>query len=138
MSEDGVITFVGVAHPWMCDAMGHMNVRHYAAMFDDASFQLLGQIGGPEQTGLGWADAKLEIEFRHETTAGTLLTIRSHVEKIGNSSISYAHVMRGTLDGVLHATARTVTVRFDLQARSKAALDAELRTRADALILKAG
>lgn len=28
-------TFVGVAHPWMCDAMGHVNVRHYAAMLYD-------------------------------------------------------------------------------------------------------
>ncbi len=48
MTFQDLTTYVGVAHPWMCDTMGHMNVRHYAAMFDDASFQLLGHIAGTE------------------------------------------------------------------------------------------
>lgn len=136
---DGVVTFMSVAHPWMCDAMGHVNVRHYAAMFDDAGFQFLGRIAGDEaadQT-LGWADVRGETDFLHETPAGALLTIRSRVEKVGTSSLVCMHVMTGSHDGVLHARARFVTVRFDLVARRKAELSPALRARAEALMAPA-
>lgn len=132
MSERGILTYAGVAHPWMCDAMGHLNVRHYVAMFDDASFQLLGRIAGPEDAdgGLGWADVRMEIDYRDETAAGTLVTVYSRVEKVGRSSLAYLHEMRGTLDGGLRAQMRTVTVRFDLRRRSKIELDPATRQRA--------
>ena len=29
-----------VAHPWMCDVLGHLTTRHYVAMFDDAAYHL--------------------------------------------------------------------------------------------------
>jgi len=35
-----------IVHPWLCDVMGHMNVRHYIGMFDDASYQLLADATG--------------------------------------------------------------------------------------------
>ena len=38
-------TFRGVAAPWLCDAMGHMNTRHDAAMFDDALLHSLVKLG---------------------------------------------------------------------------------------------
>ena len=81
-----VVTFLGVVHPWMCDQMGHLNVRHYAAMFDDASFQFLGRICPSEvnrEAGLGWADVRCEIDYKHETPVGTLLTITSEVVRVG-------------------------------------------------------
>ena len=135
MSEQGVVTYAGVVHPWMCDTMGHLNVRHYVAMFDDASFQLLGRVTGKEdpEAGLGWADVRMEIDYKHETPVGTLVTIRSRVEKVGASSLTYAHEMSGTLDGVVHALMRTVTVRFDLRRRGKVELDPATRERALAL-----
>lgn len=136
MAAQTLITYVGVAHPWMCDTMGHMNVRHYAAMFDDASFQLLGHIAGVEaasEPGRGWADVRSEVEYKHETKAGELLTIRSRVVKLGRSSITFEQVMSGTLDGVVHAVNRTTTVRFDLQARTAISLEPAARVRAEAL-----
>jgi len=132
-----LVTFVGVAHPWMCDTMGHMNVRHYAAMFDDASFQLLGHIAGldgHEANGVGWADVRTEIDYKHETRAGTLLTIRSTVVKLGRTSVTFEQVMSGTLDGVVHAQSRTTSVRFDLAARASVPLDAGMRERAGKLL----
>ena len=132
MSERGIVTYAGVIHPWMCDAMGHLNVRHYVAMFDDASFQLLGRIAGQGDADnrLGWADVRMEIDYKHETSAGTLITVYSHVEKIGASSIVYLHEMYGTLDDVLHAQMRTITVRFVLRQRSKIELDPAIKRRA--------
>lgn len=137
MSIQPLTTYVGVAHPWMCDTMGHMNVRHYAAMFDDASFQLLGHIAGIEagsDPDRGWADVRAEVEYKHETKAGTLLTIRSRVIKLGRSSVTFEQVMSGSLDGVVHAVNRTTTVRFDLQARAAIALEPDARTRAETLL----
>jgi acyl-CoA thioester hydrolase len=132
LSERGIVTYAGVVHPWMCDAMGHLNVRHYVAMFDDASFQLLGRVTGKEdpEAGLGWADVRMEIDYKHETAVGALVTVYSRVEKVGTSSLTYLHEMRGTLDNVLHAQMRTVTVRFDLNRRSKIHLDPATKQRA--------
>jgi acyl-CoA thioester hydrolase len=137
LSAKGIITYAGVAHPWMCDEMGHLNVRHYVAMFDDASFQLLGRIAGPDadKKRLGWADVRMEIDYHRETAAGTLLTIHSAVEQIGSTSLTYVHVLEGSVDGIVRARAKTTTVRFDLTARSKVALGDDARRRAEALIL---
>jgi len=140
MPDHSFVTYVGVAHPWMCDVMGHMNVRHYAAMFDDASFQLLGHIAGSQglaDTSSGWADVRCEVEYKHETRPGALLTIRSHVLKIGRSSLTFEQIMSGSLDSVVHAINRTVSVRFDLVGRVAISLDAGMRTRAEALQAKA-
>lgn len=138
-SLDGVITFVGVAHPWMCDSMGHMNVRHYMAMFDDASFQLLGRLDGAQnEKSLGWADVRHEIEYRHETSAGELLTIHTRVTRIGRSSVTYRHVLVGSLAGELHAEATINSVRFDLERRQAIEIDADTRSRAEALTFDAG
>jgi acyl-CoA thioester hydrolase len=132
-----LVTFVGFTHPWMCDVMGHVNVRHYAAMFDDASFQLLGHVAGRDGndgSGIGWADVRTEIDYKHETKAGSLITIRSHVVKVGRTSITFEQVMSGSLDDIVHAVSRTTSVRFDLAARAAVPLDDAMRGRASALL----
>ncbi len=135
--DKSLVTFVGVAHPWMCDVMGHLNVRHYAAMFDDASFQLLGHIAAEAThpgARVGWADVRTEIDYKDEIEAGSLLTIRSHVVKMGRSSVTFEQVMSGSLDGIVHAICRTTSVRFDLSARASVALDEAMRERASSLM----
>lgn len=131
----GLVTFVGVAHPWMCDVMGHMNVRHYAGMFDDASFQLLGHIAGkiPDDS-FGWADVRATTEYKQEVPAGDLLTIRSYVLKVGRSSIIFRQMMVGSLDGELRAVNETTTVCFDKIARRSTELGPDMRVRAEKLL----
>ncbi|WP_296745772.1 thioesterase family protein [Mesorhizobium sp.] len=133
MSES-LVTYVGVTHPWMCDRMGHVNVRHYAAMFDDASFQILGHIAGQDASEAGWADVRTETEYRHETRAGALVTIHSHVVKVGRTSVTFEQVMSGSSDGIVRAVSRTTSVRFDLEARAATPLDDAMRQRAQALL----
>ena len=90
----GIETGRAVVHPWLCDSMGHLNTRHYAAMFDDASFHLLGALAGPaegETLGRGWADVRHVHEFRREARAATLLVTRSAVTRIGTKSLTYRH-----------------------------------------------
>lgn len=130
----GLVTFVGVVHPWMCDVMGHMNVRHYAGMFDDASFQLLGHIAGkiPDE-GFGWADVRSTTDYKKEVPAGELLIIRSQVVRVGRSSITFRQIMAGSIDGELRATNETTSVCFDKIARVSLELEHQMRIRAKEL-----
>jgi acyl-CoA thioester hydrolase len=131
----GLVTFVGVAHPWMCDVMGHMNIRHYAGMFDDASFQLLGHVAGKiPDGGFGWADVRSTTEYKQEVPAGDLLTIRSHVLKVGRSSITFRQMMAGSLDGELRAVNEVTSVYFDKVARRSTELGSDMRVRAEKLL----
>jgi acyl-CoA thioester hydrolase len=133
-----LVTCVGVAHPWMCDTMGHMNVRHYMAMLDDASFHLLGHLTGVEKDkSLGWADVRHEIDYKHETPAGTLITVRSRVIRVGRTSVTYGHSLEDTLEGEVHAESTVISVRFDLVQRKAIELDPETRRRAEALLAEA-
>lgn len=126
-----------VAHPWLCDQMGHLNTRHYAAIFDDASFHFLGRIAPrAEQAAAnrGWADVKLTIEFAHEVALGTVLVVRTALIRLGTKSLTYRHELRDGETDALHATCESVTVLFDLERRAAAPFEGELRARADALL----
>lgn len=137
MSNAPLTTYIGVTHPWMCDTMGHVNVRHYMAMFDDASFQLLGHLTGPDEPAkdLGWADVRCDIEYRHEILPGTPVTVHSAISRIGRSSLTYVHRLSGTADAILRAQASIITTRFDLLRRCSVPLEAALRGRAEGLLI---
>lgn len=130
-------TMIAVAHPWFCDTMGHMNVRFYSAIFDDASSVFVSRLGGgvaelsPEH--LGWADVRHLIEFRDEVKAGSLLSVSTRVIKIGRTSLTFLHEMNGASDN-LHATMEVVSVMFDLQKRQSALLPDTVRTAAERLL----
>ena len=132
-----VETLRGVVHPWHCDTMGHMNVRHYMGMFDDAGFQLLGMVAGSSdelfRQGQGWADVRHTIEYRHEARAGALVVIRSHIVRVGRTSLAMRHEMSDVLTGMLLATDEVVSVLFDLSARHSIPLPNDFRERASAL-----
>jgi acyl-CoA thioester hydrolase len=134
-----VETLKAVAHPWLCDAMGHMNVRYYTAFFDDASCQLVGMLGhGMEQSsssGLGWADVRHVVEFQDEVKSGALLAIRSHVVKVGRTSLTFRHVMTG-LSGTVHATMDVVSVMFDLNVRRASPLPDSVRLAAEKFLIQ--
>ncbi|MFC0245914.1 acyl-CoA thioesterase [Falsochrobactrum ovis] len=137
MENTGLLTFKGVAHPWMCDTMGHMNVRYYASMFDDATFQLLGFISGSSSTahGLGWADVRSHTQYKREVAPGELISIHSRVKKIGGSSVTFEQIMTSTIDEKLRAINETVSVRFDLSARVAARMSDAERKRAEKLLI---
>lgn len=119
-------TFRGVAHPWLCDAFGHLNTRHQMAMFDDAGFHFLHHLG-PSAVDMrdarrGWADVHLEVDLDDEVPLGALVVVRSGLIKVGRSSLTYAHTMHAADDDRVHTRMRIVTVFFDLEARRAAAL----------------
>ena len=129
-------THLGVVYPWLCDSMGHMNTQFYAAMYDQATFHFLNRLApyaSLEKTGVGWADVRQVIEYKHEARAGAMVTIRTSVQRVGTKSVTYIHEMRNVESDVVHSTSEQVTVLFDLKARKAIEIDDTIRERARGL-----
>jgi acyl-CoA thioester hydrolase len=102
--------------------MGHLNTRHYAAMFDDASMQLLSALGfdfaAARGGAYGWADVRAEIDLLAEVPLGGAVVVESGIVKLGNSSLTTVHRMLSVAGGKEHARYKLVTVYFDLGKRA--------------------
>ena len=123
--------------PAHCDAYGHLNVRYYAAFFDDAGWHIPGMAGLSldeiRGRGLGTVAATLTIDFLNEMRAGQLLLIKGMVTRVGTKSFS--HEMRlYEADAMTHcATQKTVEVCFDTKARKGVAWPDDIRAKLTAL-----
>ena len=130
-----IAPFRAVAHPWLCDVMGHLTTRHYMAMFDDASYHALNAVFGwsgsdAEAGGTGFVDVRHEIDYVAEVRAGDLLEIRARLDRLGGKSVTFVYDM--IILGREHRAARltAVSVCFDTQARKAVALPEDWRSRA--------
>ena len=113
-----------VVMPAHCDHYGHMNVRHYAAFFDDAGWHILSRAGVSlnelRARGLGSVVATLTIDFHHELTAGQLIVITGRITRVGTKSFSY-ELRLHEADAMTHCATQKVTeVCFDTRARQSA------------------
>ena len=136
-----IVVQKGVAHPWLCDVLGHLTTRHYVAMFDDAAYHLLyavfGWSGASDADGkIGWVDVRHLIEYRAEVTAGDVLEIRAGLSKIGTKSITIFYEMTNLGKNEMSATLECVSVLFDLQTRESIALSEQLRELAAKHLIK--
>lgn len=124
----------GVVHPWHHDIFGHMNVRHYAPFFDDATFFLYSAMGVPvswllSEFGIHIVSAKAETNFIKELKAGDGFVIDGAVRRIGNRSVTFHLRMIHVDTGVLHATYDLTEVFFDPKTRQSAAMPDAVRQR---------
>lgn len=132
-----VETWRGVAYPWNCDSMGHFNTQFYVAAFDGATvhfLHMLSSMKALEAQGLGWADARQNIEYKREIHAGTPLYVRTAPVRLGNKSIEFLHELLSAGDDVLRATAAMTTAFFDLKARKALAIPDVVRAKAPAML----
>jgi acyl-CoA thioester hydrolase len=121
----------GIVMPAHCDVYGHMNVRYYAALFDEAGWHMLGKagitLGDLHAQGLGSVVATLTIDFHHELKAGELTVVSGAFTKVGDKSFSYEMRLHAA-DSMTHcATQKTVEVCFDTRARRSAPLPEAVR-----------
>jgi acyl-CoA thioester hydrolase len=131
MAERPVI-FRGVVHPWHHDIFGHMNVRHYAPFFDDASFHLYAVMGLSVEGilaahGVHLVTARAETNFVKELKAGDLFAIDGAVSRLGNRSVTFHLRMLGATSGTLHATCDVTEVFFDPETRASAPMPDPVR-----------
>ena len=131
-----------IVMPAQCDVYGHMNVRYYAACFDDAGwhFPRMADLSLEEirSRGLGTVVATLTIDFHHEIRAGQLILIKGAVTRVGTKSFS--HEMRlYEADSMTHcATQKTVEVCFDTKARKGVPLPEDVKAKLARLLTSHG
>jgi acyl-CoA thioester hydrolase len=126
-----------VVLPAHCDGYGHMNVRHYAAFFDDAGWHMLAMAGISlseiRRRGLGTVMATLTIDFHHEITAGQLALVKGAFTRVGTKSFSY-ELQLYEADSMTHcATEKAVEVCFDTKERKAISLPDDMKRKLEAL-----
>jgi acyl-CoA thioester hydrolase len=124
----------GVVHPWHHDQFGHMNVRHYAPFFDDATFYLWTALDLPysriqPEHGVHTVTARATTTFVRELKAGDILRIDGAVTRVGTKSAAFKLRMHHADTDVLHATYDLVEVFFDPETRSSAAIPDAVRAK---------
>jgi acyl-CoA thioester hydrolase len=127
-----------VVLPAHCDGYGHMNVRNYAAFFDDAGWHILAMAGisltEVKRRGLGTVVATLTIEFHHEIVAGQLVLVRGAATKVGTKSFGY-ELRLYEADSMTHcATEKAVEVCFDTKERKGVPWPEDIRKKLESLL----
>ena len=130
---DAKITYRGVVYPWQCDGMGHFTTRHYMAMFDEAGWHFLYEVGFDPglitKKNIGWADVRHEIEYLQEVREGELVVIESRPLRVGNKSIQYQLEMKSITKPATCARLIGTCVQFDLVERFAIPALPEVRKR---------
>jgi len=128
------ITYRGAVYPSQCDHMGHMNVQWYVAKFDEATWQLLAQLGLTasrfRRDGVGMAAVEQRLNYKRELHAGDTVTIRSSILELTDKSIRLWHEMRHDETDLVAATADIVGVHIDSTTRKARSLPDDVRARA--------
>lgn len=127
----------GIVMPAQCDIYGHMNVRHYAAMFDDAGWHIPAMAGLSLEEirarGLGTVVATSTVDFHHEIRAGQLVLVKGAVTRVGTKSFAY-EMRLYEADSMTHcATAKVVEVCFDTKARASVPLPEDVARKLRAI-----
>jgi acyl-CoA thioester hydrolase len=122
-----------------CDHLGHMNVRWYAHVFDDGSFQIWPLIGITnrlmQDTGVVTVVARTATDFLHEARAGDMLKVETGFVKVGTKSATHRQRLVNIESGILHARQEVTEVCFDLKSRKSVAMpDAYRRLIAAAMV----
>ncbi len=119
MPDEPMATYCGIVHAWQCDSMGHMNAGFYGRIFDDANAVAIRQLGfilrEGVAAGIGWVEARLEIDFRHELLVDTVVAVKTRLRRVGAKSITLEHALHDETNGRVASNARSVTVCFDLR-----------------------
>lgn len=122
----------GVIHPWHHDHFGHMNVRHYAPFFDDATYHMWTRMGLPYSEmiavhGVHSVTARATTNFLKELTAGDLIVIDGAVARLGKKSVTFHLRMHHADSGDLHATYDIVEVFFSPDTRGSTEMPKQVR-----------
>jgi len=129
----------GVVFPWMCDHIGHMNVRWYAHHFDDGGFHLWSMAGVSQsemrERGTQVVVAQTTIKYVRELKAGDLILIRAGFVKVGQKSVVHIAKMFNADTNVFSAWEETVEVFFDPEVRKAAPMPEDFRQRLAARIV---
>ena len=118
------------------DGNGHMNVRWYAAIFDEAGDTLHERLGLPPKfhkaLGIGTMDLENHFNYLREVMTGDRLTIFSRVVGRSAKRVHYLLFMVDETRGTLSAIFECINSFVDLKLRKTAPFPPEVCARIDA------
>jgi acyl-CoA thioester hydrolase len=121
-----------VKEEWI-DAYGHMNMARYAALFDDATFELLDAVdlGLPytQRTRQGLFTVDVRIRYLKELTRGVPLAVEMKLLGVDRVRLHSFLELRNPQTGVVAATMEQLGVHASLESRSVLAFDQTQRDR---------
>jgi acyl-CoA thioester hydrolase len=139
-SEGLVLTYRGMVYPRHLDHMGHMNIQHYVAKFDQAAWHLFERIGMSSdycrENDRGMAAVEMDVRYLKELRAGDLLSVRSGLSSVDEKSLRLVQEMRLGEAGELAAVMRVLAVHLDRAARRAVPLPETIAARARALLVE--
>jgi len=139
MTDELVVTYCGVVYPYQCDHMGHLNVQHYVAKFDQATWKVFAMIGVNrtyiQEKKLGVAAIRQNITYRRELLPGDTVTIRSGILEINAKQIQLYHEMRNDETGQVAATTLITAIHMDIQKRRACPFPDEILESARGLLV---
>lgn len=129
-----------VFHPWHEDHFDHVNVRHYAPVFDDAVYHMWTVLGLPysemiSEYGVHCVTAQATTKFQKETIAGDLVVVYGSIARLGTKSITLALKMVHADTREVHATYEIVEVVFNPDARASAEMPKRMRKQLESCLL---
>lgn len=131
------ITYAGVVQQWQCDHMGHLNVMHYVAKFDEATWNFFALSGFTAERmraeKRGMAAVEQNIRYRRELLPGDVIEVRSRLVETREKVIHFIHEMINRETGEIAATCELVGICLDTEARKAAALPDGIAARARAV-----
>jgi acyl-CoA thioester hydrolase len=126
---------IGAEH---LDVMGHMNVRHYIAIFDEAAWRFFASFGMDEAyyaggEGGGFA-LQQSVRYLAECRVGDVVSVRARL--IGRSAkrIHFMLFMVNETNGTLAATIETLGAHADMRIRRMSPYPPDLAAKIDAVI----
>lgn len=128
-----------VIPPDYLDEMGHMNIRWYMALFDEAAWGLFGRFGLDAEyarTQQGGAFALTHhVRYLAEVHVGQQVSVHSRLLARSARRIQFMHFMVNDTTNVVAATLEVLGAHADLRARRMAPFPAAMAEAIDALIV---
>jgi acyl-CoA thioester hydrolase len=132
------VTYRGTVYPWQCDHMGHMNIVHYMAKFDEANWNFFARLGVTpsylRRGERGMAGVQQNIAYKRELLPGDVVEVESRLLELRDKAIRFVHEMRNIETGEVVSSCETTAVHLDRHARKACAFGPEIRATAAKLL----
>jgi acyl-CoA thioester hydrolase len=132
------ITHRSTIQQWECDHMGHMNVRHYMAKFDDAAWTFLSMLGITnryfEKNNAGVAAVDHHVTYKRELMPGDSVVIHTRLALLEGKKFKMVHEMSNGITGDEVATCELFGVHMDRNVRRAADFPDEILQNAQAFL----
>jgi acyl-CoA thioester hydrolase len=113
--------------------MGHVNVQHYASMFDQATWAFLSEFGITSEymreSRRGMAAVSQQTNYLLELFSGDVVEIQTELLEVTEKTIRFVHKMRRRPQMDTIATSELVGVHFDAEIRKSCPFPQEIKER---------